>query len=113
MGRGVSTAGTPVAADAPPASDNDIPTAPNTGKASFRPFRFTTCFVCRIVESSISSSKLESHAFHRHLARPMLTVLATITCHFIHLPFISSNARLEESIGAKHNRATGALLRDI
>jgi len=46
MGRdGVSTAGT-AAADAPPASDKDIPTTPNAGKASFkasfRPFRFET-----------------------------------------------------------------------
>jgi hypothetical protein len=32
---GVSVAGTAVAADAPPASDNDTPTAPNTGNASF------------------------------------------------------------------------------
>jgi hypothetical protein len=32
---GVSAAGTAVAADAPLASDNDTPTAPNTGIASF------------------------------------------------------------------------------
>jgi hypothetical protein len=59
---GTSTAGTAGAAEAPPASDKDIPTAPNTGMvsfrliASFRPVRFEACFVCRIVESSMPSA---------------------------------------------------------
>jgi hypothetical protein len=48
----VSAAGTAVAADAPPASDNDTPTAPNTGKVSFRLFRFETC---GMIDSSVSS----------------------------------------------------------
>jgi hypothetical protein len=41
MGFVVSVAGT-AAADAPPASVKDIPTTPNAGKTSFRPFRFET-----------------------------------------------------------------------
>jgi len=49
---GISAAGTAVAADAPPASDKDTPTTPNTGKASFVRFRFEACFTCGIVESS-------------------------------------------------------------
>jgi hypothetical protein len=32
---GISVAGAPVAADAPLASDKDMPTTPNTGMASF------------------------------------------------------------------------------
>jgi len=41
---GTSAAGT-AAADAPPASDNDMPTAPKTGTASFRCFRFEACLL--------------------------------------------------------------------
>jgi hypothetical protein len=33
-----------VAADAPPATANDAPAAPRTGKAVFRRFRFEACF---------------------------------------------------------------------
>jgi hypothetical protein len=49
---GISVAGPPVAAEAPPVSDNDNPAAPNTGTAFARRLRFDTCFVCGIVESS-------------------------------------------------------------
>jgi hypothetical protein len=49
---GVSAVGTAVAADAPPTSDKDTPTAPTTGTASIRAFRFEACFLCGIVESS-------------------------------------------------------------
>jgi len=49
---GVSAVGTAVAADAPPASDKDMPTTPTTGTASFRAFRFEACFLCGIVASS-------------------------------------------------------------
>jgi hypothetical protein len=51
----VSAVGTAVAADAPPASDKDMPTAPTTGTASFRRFRFEACFVCDIVELPMPS----------------------------------------------------------
>src|SRR2546429_9713618 len=47
---GKSAVGTAVAADAPPASDKDMPTAPTTGTASFRRFRFEARFVCGIIE---------------------------------------------------------------
>ena len=43
----VSVAGPVVAADAPPANDNDIPARPNTGTA-FKRFRFEASFVCDI-----------------------------------------------------------------
>src|SRR6266436_5411011 len=42
----------PCVADAPPASDKDTPTAPTTGTAFFRRFRF----VCRIIEPSLPST---------------------------------------------------------
>jgi hypothetical protein len=48
---GVSAAGTSIAADAPLASDNDNPAAPNNGTAHARP-RFGTCFARDMVESS-------------------------------------------------------------
>jgi hypothetical protein len=49
---GISAAGTSVAADAPLASDNDNPAAPNNGTAHARRFRFEPCFACDMVESS-------------------------------------------------------------
>src|SRR5947199_8843219 len=39
------TSAAAVAAAAPPASDNDMPTAPRTGTASFRCFRLETCLL--------------------------------------------------------------------
>jgi hypothetical protein len=49
---GIFAAGTSVAADAPLASDNDNPAAPNNGTAHARCFRFEACFACDMVESS-------------------------------------------------------------
>jgi hypothetical protein len=49
---GISAAGTSVAADAPLASDNDNPAAPNNGTAHALLFRFEACFVCDMLESS-------------------------------------------------------------
>jgi hypothetical protein len=45
---GTSNASPLVAADAPPASEKDTPTSPNTGTASFKRFRFEPCLVCRM-----------------------------------------------------------------
>jgi hypothetical protein len=46
---GASANGAPVAADAPPASDNDNPAAPKTDMALLPRFRFEACFVrCKI-----------------------------------------------------------------
>lgn len=55
VGRAGVSAGDPTiaAAEAPPASDKETPTAPNTGKASFRLFRFETRLLCGIVASSV------------------------------------------------------------
>jgi len=47
-----------VAADAPPASDKDIPATPKAGKAVLRCFRFEAFFACAIVESSYSCDQL-------------------------------------------------------
>src|SRR3954471_7144703 len=44
------TGSTAAAADAPLASDNDMPTTPNTGTTSFRCFRVEACFVFGILE---------------------------------------------------------------
>jgi hypothetical protein len=49
---GISAADPPVPADAPLASDNDNPAAPNNGTAHARRFRFEACFACDMVESS-------------------------------------------------------------
>jgi len=49
---GISAAGPLVTADAPLASDNDNPAAPNTGRALLRRFRFEACFACDMAESS-------------------------------------------------------------
>jgi hypothetical protein len=49
---GIFAAGTSVAADAPLASDNDKPAAPNNGTAHARCFRFEACFARDMVESS-------------------------------------------------------------
>jgi hypothetical protein len=49
---GISSAGPPVIAAAPLASDNDNPAAPNTGTAHARRFRFDACFSCDMVECS-------------------------------------------------------------
>jgi hypothetical protein len=40
----MSVAGPPVDADAAPASENETPASPNTGKAFLRRFRFEACF---------------------------------------------------------------------
>jgi hypothetical protein len=48
---GISAAGTSVAAEAPLASDNDNPAAPNNGTAHARCFRFEGFFVCGMVTS--------------------------------------------------------------
>jgi hypothetical protein len=50
---GISAAGTSVAADAPLASDNDNPAAPNNGTAQARRFRFEACFACDMGDSPI------------------------------------------------------------
>jgi hypothetical protein len=50
---GISTAGAP---DAPLASDNDNPAAPNSGKALLRRFRFESRFACAMVETSSSGN---------------------------------------------------------
>ena len=42
-----------VAADAPPANDNDIPARPNTGTAFVTRFRFEACFTRGMVASSV------------------------------------------------------------
>jgi hypothetical protein len=44
FGVGISVADPPVPADAPLASDNDNPAAPNNGTAHARRFRFEACF---------------------------------------------------------------------
>ena len=49
-----SAAGPPVVADAPLASDNDNPAAPNSGRALLRRFRLESCFACDMVASSWS-----------------------------------------------------------
>ncbi|HEY2526552.1 MAG TPA: hypothetical protein VGJ20_01190 [Xanthobacteraceae bacterium] len=49
---GKSATPPPVAADAPPAKDNDNPAAPNTGTAFRERFRLEACFVRDMVESS-------------------------------------------------------------
>jgi hypothetical protein len=49
---GIFAAGTSVAADAPLASDNDNPAAPNNGTAHARCFRFEACFARDMVGSS-------------------------------------------------------------
>jgi hypothetical protein len=46
---GISAAGAP---DAPLASDNDNPAAPNTGTAFLRRFRFEACFAYDMAETS-------------------------------------------------------------
>jgi hypothetical protein len=51
------TAGAAVVADAPLASDNDNPAAPNNGIAHARCFRFEACFVRDMVESSLTFGK--------------------------------------------------------
>jgi hypothetical protein len=48
---GISAAGISVAADAPLASDNDNPAAPNNGTAHALCFRFGSFFVCGMVAS--------------------------------------------------------------
>jgi hypothetical protein len=53
---GKSAAGVPVAADAPPAIDNN-PAAPKTGTAFERRFRFRACFACDMVSPPISVSQ--------------------------------------------------------
>jgi len=45
-----SAVGAAVASGAPPTSDRDIPTTPNAGTVSFRPFCVERCLVCRILE---------------------------------------------------------------
>ena len=49
----ISAAGPLVEADAPLASDNDNPAAPNTGTALLRRFRFDACLVRAILGSPI------------------------------------------------------------
>ena len=46
-----------VAADAPLASDNDNPAAPNTGTALPLRFRFEACFARNMVESPTSNAE--------------------------------------------------------
>jgi transposase len=58
---GTSAVGTAVAADAPPASDKDMPTARTTGTASFRRFRFEARFVCGIIEVLPCLGCLQGH----------------------------------------------------
>jgi hypothetical protein len=57
------SAGTSVAADAPVASDNDNPAAPNNGTAHARCFRFEACFGWDMAESSRTQSP---DAVHNH-----------------------------------------------
>jgi hypothetical protein len=45
-----------VVADAPLASDNDNPAAPNSGTALLRRFRFESRFACDMVETSLAFS---------------------------------------------------------
>jgi hypothetical protein len=52
---GISAEGTSVAADAPLASDNDNPAAPNNGTAHARCFRFEPCFARDMMEFSHTS----------------------------------------------------------
>ena len=49
---GVSVVGA-VAADAPPAKDNDIPATPNTGTAFHNRVRFEVSFLCAIAKFSM------------------------------------------------------------
>ena len=46
-----------VAADAPPASDKDIPATPNAGKAVRRRLRFEAFFACAIVGPPKAANK--------------------------------------------------------
>jgi hypothetical protein len=55
---GISAEGTSVAADAPLASDNDNPAAPNNGTAHARLFRFEACFARDMVDSSDTFGQL-------------------------------------------------------
>jgi hypothetical protein len=55
---GTSAAGPLVTADAPLASDNDNPAAPNTGRALLRRFRFEACFACDMMDSSHAFGKM-------------------------------------------------------
>jgi hypothetical protein len=48
-----------LAADAPPASDKDIPTMPNAGTASLETFRTVVCFARGIVASSMPYRKIK------------------------------------------------------
>src|SRR5712675_580892 len=89
---GMSPTGPAVPADAPPASDKDTPTAPNTGMTSFRPTRFEVCVVRGMSVlpclSNLSSSPTRhSYSEQRHPARTITAVheslhgiLLTTTC---------------------------------
>jgi hypothetical protein len=67
--RGVGiSAGSAVTADAPPASDNDNPAAPNTGTAFLARFRFKPCFAYDMTETSrIASIRAVSNRRERFL----------------------------------------------
>src|SRR4030088_2327971 len=76
---GMSATDPAVPADAPPASDKDTPTAPNTGMTSFRPTRFEVCVVRGMSVlpclSNLSSSPLlHSYPEQRHPARTIPAV---------------------------------------
>jgi hypothetical protein len=59
---GISGAGTSVAADAPVASDNDNPAAPNNGTAHARLFRFEDCFARDMMMSTPVQSSTALYA---------------------------------------------------
>jgi hypothetical protein len=57
------------AADAPPANDNDMPTIPIAGTASFRRFRFEACLVWGIDEASHAILRKMIATFARNTVR--------------------------------------------
>jgi hypothetical protein len=61
---GISAPGPPGIADAPLASDNDNPAAPNTGRALLRRFRFEGCFAWDMWRPPISLSYTPSFGHH-------------------------------------------------
>jgi len=73
---GTSATDATVFADAPLTIDNDMPTAPSTGTASFARLRFEACFVfgMSVLPCLLANIRRRppsySYALHRHLARP-------------------------------------------
>jgi hypothetical protein len=63
FGVSISAACPPVTADAPLASDNDKPAAPNNGTAHARRFCFEDCFACDMVIPPIPGKYLTNRSY--------------------------------------------------